>query len=183
MHHISCRVFWWNSKSPRWLSPLQSRFGTLWLLAFPKTKITFEREEISDYWWDSIGKYDGTADGDWEKCVRPQRCLLWSGLRHHCPMYNVSYILYLLQQMSLFFIVHGWILSEQTCYTGLWQSLLSHDWLININMMLTNWYSSETSFLSCRLNLTCLADSFSWMSHRLKLHIQVQNHNQEHFPP
>ena len=21
MHHISCRVFWWNIKSPRWLSP------------------------------------------------------------------------------------------------------------------------------------------------------------------
>ena len=33
---------------PRWLSPLQLRFGDQWLLAFPKTKITFEREEISD---------------------------------------------------------------------------------------------------------------------------------------
>ena len=38
-----------------------------WL--FPK--LTFEREEISDYWWDS-GKYDGAADGDWENCVRSQ---------------------------------------------------------------------------------------------------------------
>ena len=28
---------------------LQPRSGTLQLLAFPKTKITFEREEISDY--------------------------------------------------------------------------------------------------------------------------------------
>ena len=36
---------------------LHPRFGTLQLLAFPKTKITFEREEISDSWWDS-GKYD-----------------------------------------------------------------------------------------------------------------------------
>ena len=27
---------------------LQPRFGTLWLLAFPQTKIIFEREEISD---------------------------------------------------------------------------------------------------------------------------------------
>ena len=27
----------------------QSSFGALWLLAFPKTKITFERKEISDH--------------------------------------------------------------------------------------------------------------------------------------
>ena len=38
-------------------------------LAFLKTKITFEREEISDHWWDS-GKYIEAADGDWENCVR-----------------------------------------------------------------------------------------------------------------
>ena len=51
--------------------PLQPRFGALKLLAFPKTKITFEREEISDHWWDS-GKYDRAAGGDWENCVRSQ---------------------------------------------------------------------------------------------------------------
>ena len=66
-HHISCRVFWWNIKLLRWLSPpathLQPIFGALWLVAFPKTKITFEREEISERWWDS-GKYNGAADGD-----------------------------------------------------------------------------------------------------------------------
>ena len=33
--------------------PLQPRLGALWLLAFPKTKITFEREKISDHQWDS----------------------------------------------------------------------------------------------------------------------------------
>ena len=44
------------------------RFGALRLLVFPKTKITFEREEISDHRSDSR-KYDGTADGDWENCV------------------------------------------------------------------------------------------------------------------
>ena len=38
-----------------------------WL--FPK--LTFEREEISDPWWDS-GKYDRAADGNWENCVRSQ---------------------------------------------------------------------------------------------------------------
>ena len=52
-HHVSCRVFWQNSKSPGDSAPLQPRFGALWLLAFPKTKITFESEEISDCWWDS----------------------------------------------------------------------------------------------------------------------------------
>ena len=76
------------------LAPLQPRFGALRLLAFPKTKITFEREEISDPQWD-LGKYDGAAEGDWENCVRsPKRCLLWSELRHHCPVYNVSCIFF-----------------------------------------------------------------------------------------
>ena len=41
--------------------PLQPRFGALQLLAFPKTKVTFERKEISDCQSDS-GKYKGTAD-------------------------------------------------------------------------------------------------------------------------
>ena len=48
---------------------LQPRFGALWLLAFPETKITFEREEISDHQWDSR-KYDRAGDGYWEKLVR-----------------------------------------------------------------------------------------------------------------
>ena len=30
------------------LAPLQPRFGALWLMAFPKTKITFKREDTSD---------------------------------------------------------------------------------------------------------------------------------------
>ena len=51
--------------------PLQPRFGALWLLAFPKTKITYEGEEISDHQWDS-GKYDKAANGNWENCVRSQ---------------------------------------------------------------------------------------------------------------
>ena len=50
-------------------APLQPRFGALWCLAFPQTNITFEKEEISDHWWDS-GKYNRAADGHWENCVR-----------------------------------------------------------------------------------------------------------------
>ena len=57
-------------KSPTWFTPhLLPRFGTLRLLAFPQIKITFEREAVSDRWWDS-GKHNLAADGDCEKCVR-----------------------------------------------------------------------------------------------------------------
>ena len=51
--------------------PLYPRFGTLQLLPFPKTKITFKREGISDQGWDS-GKSNGATDGDWENYVRSQ---------------------------------------------------------------------------------------------------------------
>ena len=87
IYHILCRVFWQNMKSPRWLSLLQPTFGALWLLAFPKTEISFEMEEISDcqrfrkIWWGSWWRLA-------ELCEVP-RCLLWRGLRHHCPVYNV----------------------------------------------------------------------------------------------
>ena len=60
-----------TSNHPGDSATLQPRFGVLQLLPFPKTKITFEREEISDHRWDS-GKYDGAADGNWENCVRSQ---------------------------------------------------------------------------------------------------------------
>ena len=72
-------------------SVLQPRFGALQLLAFPKTKITFEREEISDLWWGSR-KLDGAADGNWEKCVRSQGVYSegdW-GLTVLCTMFLVS---------------------------------------------------------------------------------------------
>ena len=99
-HACSCitshaEFFGETSNPPGDSDPLQPRFCALWLLDFPKTKITLEREEISDCPWD-LGKYDGAADGNWENCEVP-RCLLWKGLRHLCPMYSVSYILYLLQ--------------------------------------------------------------------------------------
>ena len=60
-----------TSNQPGNSSPLQPRFGSLPLLAFPQTKITFEREEISGCQWDS-GTYDGAADGYWENCMRSQ---------------------------------------------------------------------------------------------------------------
>ena len=75
-HTYSCitfheEFFCETSNYPGDSAPLQPRFDALWLLAFPKTKITFEKEEISDHQWDS-GKYDRAADGDWKNCVRSQ---------------------------------------------------------------------------------------------------------------
>ena len=61
MHHISCRAFGETSNHPGDSVSLHPRFDAQWVLDFPKTKIPFEREEISDHQWDS-GKYDGAAD-------------------------------------------------------------------------------------------------------------------------
>ena len=108
-------IFGKTSNHPGDLAPLQPIFGTLWLLAFPKTKITFEREEISDHRWDS-GNYNGTDDGDWENCVRSQGAYFegdW-GVIILCTMFLVPYIF---SNKSLyFFIVHGWIPSGQISY-------------------------------------------------------------------
>ena len=86
--HTTCVEFFGETSDPPCDSALlQPIFGTLWLLAVPKTKITFEREEISDCKWDS-GKHDGAADGEGELC-EVSRCPLWRGLSHHCPVYSV----------------------------------------------------------------------------------------------
>ena len=109
MRHVLWRDFWWNVNSPRWLGPSTAQIGSLWLLAFLKTKITFEREEISDRRW-NWGKYVETIDDSNKGFCRVfwtmeemlgglcevLWCLLWRGLRRHCPMYNASCILYLL---------------------------------------------------------------------------------------
>ena len=89
----SCLVqfFCETSSDPGDSAPLQPRFGALRLLAFPKTKINFEREVISDCRWDS-GKWDGTADGDWENCGRSQGACFegdW-GIIVLCTMFLVS---------------------------------------------------------------------------------------------
>ena len=89
MSHIE--FFCETSNHPGDSAPLQPRFGILRPLAFPKTKITFEREEISDHWWDS-GKYDRAVDGDWKNCVRSQGAYFegdW-GIIVLCTMFLVS---------------------------------------------------------------------------------------------
>ena len=84
-----------TSNHPGDSAPLQPRFDALWLLDFPKTNITFEREEISDNWCDS-GKYDRAANGDVENCVRSQSAYFegdW-GVIVLCTMFLVSCLLY-----------------------------------------------------------------------------------------
>ena len=80
-----------TSNHPGDSAPLQSRLEILQLLAFPKTKITFEREKISDCRCDS-GKCDGAADGHWENCVRPQGACFEGdrGIIVLCTVYFVS---------------------------------------------------------------------------------------------
>ena len=111
---VSCRAFWQTSNPPGDSAPLQPRFGALRLLAFPKTKITFERGEISDHQWDS-GKYDGAADRYWENCVWSQSAYSegdW-GIIVLCTVFLVSCIFF---KKCLFFILHGWIPSGQTSH-------------------------------------------------------------------
>ena len=84
-----------TSNHPGYSAPLQPRFGTLWLPAFPKTKITFKREEISDHRWDS-GKYNRAAGGYWENCVRSQGAYFegdW-GIIILCTMFHVPCIFF-----------------------------------------------------------------------------------------
>ena len=78
-----------TSNHPGDSAPLQPRFGALRLLAFPKTKITFERKEISDCRRNS-GKYNRAADGNLNY-VRSQST--W-GVIVLCTMFLVSYIFF-----------------------------------------------------------------------------------------
>ena len=92
---ISCTVLWWSIKSPRWLGPPIAQTWCLQFMAFSKTEIIFEREDISDHQWD-LGKHDRTADGNWENCVRSQGDYFegdW-GVIVLCTMFLVSWIFF-----------------------------------------------------------------------------------------
>ena len=120
MQNILCEFFFVKHQMNQVIQP--SRFGILWILAFPKTKITFEREEISDHPWDS-GKYDGAADGNWENCVRCQGAYFegdW-GVIVLCTMFLVPCIIfnkclyfsyymtgYLLERLYIGFLAHNY---------------------------------------------------------------------------
>ena len=92
----SCAVFWLNIKSPRWLRPptaqiwcpvtsgFSQNYNPLWKRRDFRPLMT-----VRKIWQGSWGQLG-------ELCEVP-RCLLWRELRRHCPMNNVSCILYLLQ--------------------------------------------------------------------------------------
>ena len=116
MHHVLGKT----SNCPGDSAPLHPRFGTLQLLAFPKTKTTFEREEISDCQWDS-GKYDRAADGDWENYVRSQGAYFegnWD-VTVLCTVFLISCIFSV--NVSIFH--SAWL---DTFWTGLVYLLLLH---------------------------------------------------------
>ena len=92
---ICAEVFGKTLNHPGDSALLQTRFGALGLLTFPKTKITLGRDEISDCQWDS-GKYDGEADADWENYVRCQGAYFegdW-GVIVLCTMFLVSCVFF-----------------------------------------------------------------------------------------
>ena len=112
--HASCLLQSFGGKHQITLL-LQPILGTLQLLAFPQTKITFEKEAISELRWDS-GKYSRAADGHSENYVRSQ------GVYFEGAEASMSYVqcffclVFSFKKKSLFFIVHDWIPSGQTSY-------------------------------------------------------------------
>ena len=94
----SAEFFGNTSNHPGDSAPLEPRFGALWLLTFPKTKITFEGKDFRP----SV-RCRKIQQGNWrqlrELCEVP-RCLLWRDwgvtvlcvLYPKCLMFLVSYI-------------------------------------------------------------------------------------------
>ena len=92
IHHVSCRFLAKHQITHMTQPPYTPDLDACNSWLFPKLKSplkgqTFQRFtkiQQGSWWW--LG----------ELCEVP-RCLLWRGLRCHCPMYNVSIILRLLQ--------------------------------------------------------------------------------------
>ena len=101
--------------------PLQNRCGTLWLLAFPQTKITFEREEITDR--DEIqentmgqlmvvrsqGAYSG---GNWRVIFLCTICLVSYIVFNKCLYFSFDVAGYLLDRPCILYPIYlglgGW---------------------------------------------------------------------------
>ena len=117
-----------NIKSPGDSAPLKPKFEAVQLLDFPKTKTTFEREEISDCQWDS-GEYNGVPDVIWKNCVRSQGAYFegdW-GIIVLCTMFLVSCIFF---EKCLYFsyYVAGYFLDRP------------HIILITVSLKNPDWY-------------------------------------------
>ena len=88
MHHVSCRIFWWNIKSLRWLSTAKAQIWHPVTSGFSKNQNhLWKRRDFRllmrfrEMQW--LGKL----------CEVP-RYLIWRTLKRHCPMYNVPCIFF-----------------------------------------------------------------------------------------
>ena len=99
----SAEFFSETSNHPGDSVPPQPRFGALWLLDFPQTKISWKgrdcrwgsQQEILDCGWYS-GQKDRAAAGNWENCVRSQGAYFegdW-GIIVLCTMFLVPCIFF-----------------------------------------------------------------------------------------
>ena len=123
MHHVLWRLFWWNVKSHRWLSPLTAQIWypviDFWL--FPKLISPLKGKRFQ-----TIDKIQENTTGQLMavgRTVWGPKVLTLKGTE--ALLSYVQCFLYLLQQMSLFFILHGRISSGQTlfnCKTWTWPS-------------------------------------------------------------
>ena len=119
-HHISCRDFWWNIKTPRWFSPTIAPFGTcnFWLFPKPKSPLKGKRfQTISETQENKTGQLMAIGRTVWGPKVPT---LKGTEAALSCvQMFLVSSSI-----MSLFFIVHGWIPSGQTSYYPIFLTIL-----------------------------------------------------------
>ena len=92
---VSYRVFWWNIKSPRRLSPTNSPNlppCDFWL--FPKINHLWEEGNFRLSMRFRKNTMELLMATERVLCVQlcaVLRCLLWRGLRCHCPMYHVVF--------------------------------------------------------------------------------------------
>ena len=118
----SCAEFFGEtSNHPGDSVPLQPRFGALQLPAFSKTKITFEREEISDCQWDS-GKYNGQPMVT-DRTVWGPKVPTWKGTE--ASLSSIQCFLYLVSSSVNVSIFHS------TCLDTFWADLVYSIWPFN----------------------------------------------------
>ena len=103
-----------TSNHPGDSAPLQPRFGALQLLAFPKIKTAFQREEISDCWWHSgntTGKLMAIGRTVWDPKVPTLKGTEVSLSCVQCFLYLISYSV----NVSIF---------QGICLDTLWKDLI-----------------------------------------------------------